>query len=144
MAELDHEHPPKQSLVVKLLWQIAAAVVIVFLTDLIHYHVHSLRSVHTFSGALIVAVSFLPGVIIGYLIVWIQRKSGEEEPDVPVAGVICALLWFVYLFRALTILVGLPALSNWMGGPSDFLINGLEWLDPEKLGNWLLSLVGLK
>jgi hypothetical protein len=136
------ERRPKQSFIVRLLRQLAAALVILLLTGLIHYQVRPLNSVDTAGGAFILALSCFPGIIIGYAIVAIQRRSGDDDPDVPVAALICALLWFVYLFRGLTLLLGLPGLSNWIEGPVDVLVKGIEWMDPDKLGNWLFGLAG--
>ena len=126
---------------VKLLGQLVAAVLAFVLADLIHYEIHPLTSINTVGGALVVAFSYLPGVLIGYLVIWIEQKAGEDDPDVPVAAVICGLLWFVYLFRALTLLVGLPGLSNWTQAPAELLVRILEWLDPVKLGQWFSGLV---
>lgn len=140
MDPLIEERRPKQSFIVRLLWQMAAALIILLLTDLIHYEIRPLNSVDTVGGALILALSCFPGVVIGHAIIGIQRRLGDDDPDVPVAALICALLWFVYLFRALTLLIGLPGLSNWMEGGVDALVEGIEWLDPDKLGNWLFGL----
>src|SRR6185437_7697969 len=95
----------------------------VIVTKAIHYHVHPLTEINTVLGALAVAFSFWPGMILGYLVLALKRSRGEKEPDVPAAAGICAMLWFVYLFRALTLLIHLPVLSNWTQAPVGWLVN---------------------
>lgn len=96
---------------------------------LIHYKVYPITEVNTVRGALIVAFSFWPAMLVGYLSVWLQRKiAGEEEPDPPAAAALCAVLWFVYLFRAITLAVGVPALSNWTESPVRWIVKFFEFL----------------
>ncbi len=72
------------------------------------------------------AFSFWPGMILGYLAMSIDRSGGENESTPPAASAICALLWFVYLFRALTLLIGLPILSNWTEVPINLIVRFFE------------------
>ena len=95
---------------------------------LIHYHVYPITEVNTVKGALIVAFSFWPGMLIGYTSMWIQANvAGEKDPDPSVAAALCALLWFVYLFRAATLLIGLPVLSNWTQAPVGWIVSLFEF-----------------
>jgi|GEM_PF-5120358 hypothetical protein len=95
---------------------------------LIHYHVYPITEVNTVKGALIVAFSFWPGMFIGYLSMWIQANvAGEKDPDPSAAAALCALLWFVYLFRAATLLIGLPVLSNWTQAPVGWIVSLFEF-----------------
>ena len=96
---------------------------------LIHYQVYPITEVNTVKGALIVAFSFWPGMILGYFSMWIQKTvAGEEDPDPSAVAALCALLWFVYLFRAATLAVGLPVLSNWTQAPVTWIVNFFEFL----------------
>jgi hypothetical protein len=96
---------------------------------LIHYHVYPITEVNTAKGALIVAFSFWPGMLLGYASVWFQANlAGEEDPDPSAAAALCAFLWFVYLFRAATLAIGLPALSNWTQAPVGWIVGIFEWL----------------
>ncbi len=110
----------------KAILQAVAALAALLVTGAIHYHVHPLTEVNTVLGALAVAFSFWPGMILGYLVLALKRSRGENEPEVPAAAGICAMLWFVYLFRALTLLVHLPGLSNWTQAPVEWLVSVFE------------------
>lgn len=110
----------------KLIAQIVTGTLAGIVTGAIHYQVHSITEIDTFGNALAVAFSFWPGMLMGYLGIYIERLGGEEEPDVPAAAAICAFLWFIYLFRAITLLIGLPALSNWTEGPVNWLVKFFE------------------
>lgn len=105
---------------------VVATAIAILVTGLIHYKVHDLTEIDTFWGAIGVAFSFWPGMILGYLAMAIERIGGKEEPTPPAAAAICALLWFVYLFRALTLLIGLPVLSNWTAVPVSLIVKFFE------------------
>lgn len=95
---------------------------------LIHYQVYPITEVNTVKGALIVAFSFWPGMLVGYASMWIQANVvGEEDPDPSAAAALCALLWFVYLFRAATLLIGMPVLSNWTQAPVEWIVGLFEF-----------------
>jgi hypothetical protein len=110
----------------KWITQIATGTLAGVVTGAIHYQVHPITEIDTFGHALAVAFSFWPGMLIGYLGIYIERVGGEEEPDVPAAAAICAFLWFAYLFRAITLLIGLPVLSDWTQGPVNWLVKFFE------------------
>lgn len=111
----------------KFLAQVLGGALALLVEGAIHYQIHPISAVGTAKDALIVAFSFWPGMLVGYLAIWIQRLSAkDEEPDAPVASVLCALMWFVYLFRALTLAVSLPSLSNWTQTPVDWLVRFFE------------------
>lgn len=111
----------------KFLAQVLGGALALLVEGAIHYEIHPINAVNTVKDALIVAFSFWPGVIVGYLAVWIQRHlAKDEEPDAPAAAALCALMWFVYLFRALTLAVGLPVLSNWTQSPVTWLVRFFE------------------
>lgn len=109
----------------KWIAQIATGTLAGIVTGAIHYRVHPITEINTFGSAIGVAFSFWPGMLIGYLAIYIER--GEKEPDVPAAAAICAFLWFVYLFRAITLLVGLPILSDWTHAPVNWLVKFFEF-----------------
>lgn len=115
----------------KFIIQTAALTVTFFVVRFISYKIHPLSDVNTFWGAIVVAFSFWPGILLGYLALHIQRiaRPNENEPqEVPVAAAICSMLWFVYLFRALTLLIHLPVLSNWTQVPVELLVRFFEAL----------------
>jgi hypothetical protein len=142
MAHSSPDRPPrkKPSILARILWQLLAVTVAVAGAGLVQYHVQPLTSVNTVGGALLVAVSFIPGMLVGGAAVWFQKRARIEEPDVPAASAICSLLWFVYLFRAATLLIGLPVLSNWAQKPVEILVKILEFMDPDKLAHWFAGL----
>jgi hypothetical protein len=109
--------------------QILAGALALLVEGAINYKVYPINQIDTVWGALVVAFSFWPGMLIAYASIGIQRWAGEKEPDVPAAAAICAMLWFIYLFRALTLAIGLPMLSNWTQWPVDVLVNFFESLD---------------
>jgi hypothetical protein len=112
----------------RLLIQAAALLATAFVIRLISYNIHPLNDVNTFWGAIAVAFSFWPGILLGYLALHLQRvatREKDENQDPPAAALICALLWFVYLFRAATLLIHLPALSNWTQAPVDAIVKFL-------------------
>ena len=103
--------------------QVLVGALALWVEGLIHYTLHPLNAVNTAGGALIVAFSYWPGMLIGYVSIWLQRKvDPDEPPDTPAAAAICALLWFIYLFRAFTLLIHLPSLSNWTEIPANWLV----------------------
>lgn len=111
----------------KLLAQIAGGALALLVEGAIHYQIHPINTVNTAKDAVIVAFSFWPGMIVGYLAVWIQQNlAKDEEADAPAAAALCALMWFVYLFRALTLVLGLPMLSNWTQSPVNWLVRFFE------------------
>jgi hypothetical protein len=111
----------------RFLAQILGGALALLVEGAIHYEIYPLTSINTARDAVIVAFSFWPGIIVGYLSVWIQKHlAKEEEPDVPVAAALCSVMWFIYLFRALTLAVGLPSLSNWTEAPVHWLVHFFE------------------
>ena len=113
----------------KFLIQFVGLFLALSIEGLIHYQVFPITEVNTAMGALMVAFSFWPGMIIGYLSMWVQRTvAGDDNPDPSAAAALCALLWFVYLFRAATLLVGLPGLSNWTQAPVSWIVSLFEWM----------------
>ena len=112
----------------RLLFQVAALLATAFVLQLIDYKIHPLSDVNTFWGAIAVAFSFLPGILLGYLALSLQRvatREKAENQDPPTPALICSLLWFVYLFRAATLLIHLPALSNWTQAPVEAIVRFL-------------------
>jgi hypothetical protein len=102
-------------------WALIALALLV--EGVISYQFHPLNAVNTPRDALIVAFSYWPGMLIGYLSIWLQRKATpEEDPDTPAAAAICAVLWFVYAFRALTLLIHARWLSNWTEAPANWIV----------------------
>jgi hypothetical protein len=111
----------------RFLAQVSGGALALLVEGAIHYEIHPINAVNTATGALIVAFSFWPGMLVGYLSIWIQRHiAKDEEPDTPAAAALCAAMWFVYLFRALTLAVGLPALSNWTQAPVNWMVRFFE------------------
>jgi len=111
----------------KLLAQIFAGALALLVEGAIHYKIHPINEVSTATGAVIVAFSFWPGMIVGYVAVLIQRHlAKDEETDAPAAAALCGVMWFVYLFRALTLVIGLPVLSNWTQAPVNWLVRFFE------------------
>jgi len=56
--------------------------------------VHPITEVNTVAGALAVAFSFWPEMLVGSLAIWINTHlAGEEHPDAPAAAALCAVLW---------------------------------------------------
>ncbi len=111
---------------IRFIAQVVAGALAGIVTGAIHYKVHPLTEINTVGSAIAVAFSFWPGMIIGYLAIQIERIGGEDEPSPPAAAAICALLWFVYLFRATTLLIGLPVLSDWTQAPVEWLVRFFE------------------
>ena len=108
--------------------QLAGFVLALTVEGLIHYQIYPITEVNTAKGALIVAFSFWPGMILGYFSMWIQKTiAGEEYPDPSAASALCALLWFVYLFRAAPLALGLPVLSEWTQTPVNWIVNIFEF-----------------
>lgn len=113
----------------KFFAQFAGIFLALLVEGLIHYKVYPITEVNTVRGALLVAFSFWPGMLLGYLSMWIQRKLADDEnPDPSAAAALCALLWFVYLFRAATLALGVPALSNWTQAPVGWIVRFFEFL----------------
>jgi len=112
---------------IRFFGQVLAGALAMIIEGLIHYKVHPINEVNTVKDAFIVAFSFWPGMLIGYLVIWIQRHlARDEEPEAPAAAALCAVLWFVYLLRALTLLMGLPVLSNWTQQPVTWIVKFFE------------------
>lgn len=107
--------------------QVVGGALALLVEGAIHYEVHPITAVNTVRGALAVAFSFWPGMLVGYVVVWINTHvAGDEHPDAPAAAALCAVLWFVYLFRAATLLIGLPILSDWTQAPVNWLVKFFE------------------
>ena len=106
----------------KLASQLSGGALALLVTGAIHYHLHSLTAINTFGHALVVSFSFWPGMFLGYLAMKVVRFSGLNESPPSVASAICAFFWFIYLFRAITLLVKMPQLSNWTEGPVFWLV----------------------
>src|SRR5258708_20078500 len=107
----------------RLLGKVFGGALALLVEGAIHYEIHPINAIDTAKDALIVAFSFWPGMLVGYLAIWIQKHiAKDEEPDAPAAAALCAAMWFVYLFRALTLAVGLPSLSNWTQTPVNWLV----------------------
>ena len=111
----------------RVLIHIFGGILATILTGVIHYNVHAITEINTFWSAVAVAFSFWPGMLIGYLVIYLKERGGDDDPAPPVTAVICALFWFVYLFRAATLLIGLPILSNWTQKPVDLLVKFFEF-----------------
>jgi len=93
----------------------------------LHYDIHPITDINTSIGALFVAFSFWPGMIVGYFAMWVWKHwAKDEEPEPPAAAALYAVLWFIYLFRALTLFIGLPVLSNLTQVPVDWLVKIFE------------------
>jgi hypothetical protein len=107
--------------------QIFAGALALLVEGIIHYDVHPITEVNTVKDALLVAFSFWPGIIVGYAAIWIETRLARwREPEPPAAAALCAVLWFVYLFRAATLLIGLPVLSDWTQQPVNWLVRFFE------------------
>lgn len=108
--------------------QVAGFFLALTVEGLIHYKIYPITEVNTVMGALIVAFSFWPGMILGYFSMWLQTAfAGEEDPDPSAAAALCAFLWFVYLFRAATLAIGLPGLSDWTQTPVNWIVKFFEF-----------------
>lgn len=115
--------------VLRFFGQLTGSVLAFLAERAIHYKIHPFTSVDTVKDALIVAFSFWPGILIAYLSMWIATTlGGEKDVDAPAAGAICSMLWFVYLFRAITLLIHLPGLSNWTEAPAVWIAKSFEWV----------------
>jgi hypothetical protein len=106
--------------------QVLAGILACFVTGVIHFKVQPITKINTTANAVAVAFSFWPGLIVGHIAIYFGRLIGEDELKLSVASEICALLWFVYLFRAATLLLGLPILSNWTQAPVNLLVKFFE------------------
>jgi hypothetical protein len=105
-----------------LVVQVVAGILATVVTGVIHYKVHPLTEIDTFGNAVAVAFSFWPGLIVAHIAIYIGRIVGEDELKLSVASEACALLWFVYLFRAGTLLLELPVLSDWTRVPVNIIV----------------------
>jgi hypothetical protein len=111
----------------RFLAQTIGAALVVIVEATIHYKIHPITAVNTPRDAIIVAFSFLPGVFIAYASIWLQQRiTSDDEPEVPAAGALCSVMWFVYVFRALTLAIGLPGLSNWTEAPVNWTVRFFE------------------
>jgi hypothetical protein len=112
----------------RFLAQVFGGALALLVEGAIHYEIHPINAIDTAKDALIVAFSFWPGMLVGYLSIWIQKHVAKDDaPDAPAAAALCALMWFVYLLRALTLVIGLPSLSNWTQTPVNWLVRFFEF-----------------